>query len=333
MVKTLKLIDTECTNPYSNLAFEEQLALQLKEDEVILFLWQNRRTVVIGRNQNAYAQCNIEALDADKGFLARRKSGGGAVFHDMGNLNFTFCSKEENYSVDRQFDVIVCAVKKLGINAQRTGRNDITIDGKKFSGNAFYKQDGICYHHGTILVDTDKNRIAQYLNVSAEKLTSKGVDSVRSRVCNLVDFAPDINVAKVKAALAQAFDKIYGLSAASLLEQHIETDRGSLRELAQQYSSWDWLFGRKIEFTNSFSNRFNWGEIQLELRVESGIIQEAAAYTDAIETRICGDIMQALVNTRYALGDIEAALASLYADGPLAVMMQDVISLIRSKCI
>ena len=175
MVTKLTYIESDQVNPYKNLAVEEYLLLHCEPQECILYLWQNQNTVVIGRNQNAWKECKVESLEENGGHLARRLSGGGAVYHDLGNLNFTFLVSKENYSIDRQLEVIVKAVQKLGAKAEKSGRNDILIDGKKFSGNAFYRHGDHCYHHGTIMVAVDKERLGSYLTVSTAKLQSKGV--------------------------------------------------------------------------------------------------------------------------------------------------------------
>lgn len=194
------------------LAVEEYLLLYCEPQECILYLWQNQNTVVIGRNQNAWKECKVESLEENGGHLARRLSGGGAVYHDLGNLNFTFLVSKENYSIDRQLEVIVKAVQKLGAKAEKSGRNDILIDGKKFSGNAFYEQEQHCYHHGTLMMNVNKEMLSKYLTVSKEKLQSKGVDSVKSRVTNLVDYIPDLTLEALKKALREAFEEVYGLT-------------------------------------------------------------------------------------------------------------------------
>ena len=151
MIQQIQYVISKGTNPYENIALEEYLLQRVSENTCILYLWQNKNTVVIGRNQNCWKECKVTALEEDGGYLARRLSGGGAVFHDLGNLNFTFLVRKVDYDVDRQLEVILTACRMLGIHAEKTGRNDITVDGKKFSGNAFYKTEESCYHHGTLL--------------------------------------------------------------------------------------------------------------------------------------------------------------------------------------
>ncbi|MBP9987982.1 MAG: lipoate--protein ligase, partial [Ruminococcus sp.] len=152
-MKKIHIIETFDTNPYHNLALEEALLKSVKPEECILYLWQNRQTVVIGRNQNALAECKVQKLEADGGFLARRLSGGGAVFHDLGNLNFTFLACADWFSKEIQTDIIIDAIRSLGIDAEKNGRNDLTVNGQKFSGHAYYKTKDKCYHHGTIMLD------------------------------------------------------------------------------------------------------------------------------------------------------------------------------------
>ena len=247
MVKELAMLKTENTDPRHNLALERYLTMHPKEGECILYLWQNRKTVVIGRNQNAWKECRADALTRDGGFLVRRLSGGGAVFHDLGNLNFTFCVRKENYDLARQLEVILRAVRKFGIQAEKTGRNDITVDGRKFSGNAFFESGDFCYHHGTIMVRVDTDRMTQYLNVPEDKLRSKGVASVRARVVNLSELCPEITVPLLSEKLRESFGEVYGLPVRTMSEEQL--DGREIGEWAERFSSWDWIFGRRIPFT------------------------------------------------------------------------------------
>ena len=196
-------------DPYENLAAEQTLLERVGEGEMILYLWQNARTVVIGRNQNPWKECRTALLAEEGGHLARRLSGGGAVFHDLGNLNFTFLMREEDYDLSRQLSVIERACRSLGIPVERSGRNDLLADGRKFSGNAFYHHQGRAYHHGTLMVDVDLEMVQRYLSPSKAKLAAKGVDSVRSRVVNLKEFVPDLSIERLSEALISAFAAVY----------------------------------------------------------------------------------------------------------------------------
>lgn len=155
MIEKISYIESREFCPYQNLAVEEYLLFHCDKNECILYLWQNRNSVVIGRNQNIWNECLVSKLEEENGFPVRRLSGGGTVYHDLGNLNFTFLVRKENYDINKQLDVILKAVKKLGIHAEKSGRNDILVHGHKFSGNAFYEQDDYCYHHGTLMVHVD----------------------------------------------------------------------------------------------------------------------------------------------------------------------------------
>ena len=212
MIERIALYESSGYDPHRNLAIEQHLLEQVKPGQCILYLWQNQNTVVIGRNQNAWKECRTSLLEEEGGHLARRLSGGGAVFHDLGNLNFTFLVSRADYDLDRQFSVIQEAVRSFGIPAEKSGRNDVLSAGRKFSGNAFYRNGTQAYHHGTLLVDVDMQKMGRYLNPSKAKLQSKGVDSVRSRVVNLKEMNPEVTIESLKAAMGQAFSKVYSLS-------------------------------------------------------------------------------------------------------------------------
>lgn len=206
MINKTSYIESNTINPYYNLALEEDLFFKCAEDEMILYLWKNSNTAVIGKNQNAWRECNVTKIEKDDVVLVRRMSGGGAVFHDTGNLNFTFICHRKNYDVDRQLGVIIDALKPFGIYAKKTGRNDIQVNGKKFSGNAFYQRGERCYHHGTLMVDVDTERLSKYLTVSKAKLQSKGVESVKSRVTNLVELQP-ISIEELKNSIKKSYER------------------------------------------------------------------------------------------------------------------------------
>lgn len=276
------------TDPYHNIALEEYLLDHVRKGECILYLWQNRKTVVIGYNQNVWRECRVEALLADGGFLARRLSGGGAVFHDLGNLNFTFLARRAEYDVEKQSEVILRAVQSFGIPAVRNGRNDLTAEDRKFSGNAFYRRGDCCYHHGTILIRADKGQMGKYLTVSTEKLKSKGVESVKSRVVNLEEYVPDLTIGQMEQALLTAFGEVYGglTGTQGSVPEPFDMrriDNEKLQKAQERFGSFEWLYGRKIPFQYEVSRKFFWGEAQVQLEVSEGIIRRAVVWTDALD--------------------------------------------------
>ncbi|MBR5281115.1 MAG: lipoate--protein ligase [Clostridia bacterium] len=291
-------------NPYFNLALEEMLFRNLPKDTVILYLWQNQNTVVIGKSQNAWKECRVSQLEADGGFLARRTSGGGAVFHDLGNLCYTFLAGEELYDLERQLKVILEAVSSVGIPAHFTGRNDIcTEDGRKFSGNAFRHTAGKGLMHGTILMDTDGTKMARYLQVSKAKMEAKGVNSVRSRVVNLIELNPEITADKMREALIAAFRAEYpsecptepihvGLQESCQILETPEFE--AFPALVEYFGSWDFRLGETPTFQAELERKFPWGLVQLAFHTSGGVIQEVRVWTDAMDADLGAYIEGAL---------------------------------------
>ena len=288
MIQTLTTFESMTTDPYQNLAVEEYLTFHTEPGECILYLWQNAHTVVIGRNQNCWKECRVSELEAEGGHLVRRLSGGGAVYHDLGNLNFTFCMRKEDADVDRQLQVIIEAVASFGLTAEKTGRNDVAINGQKFSGNAFFDSKGCYYHHGTLLLNVDTASMSRFLNPSKAKLQSKGVDSVRSRVVNLSSLCPEITVDTMKQAMFTAFSKVYGLPTVPLCAERLE--QTAIQDGRERFSSERWKYGPKIPFTNRLEQRFSWGEVNLDLHVNEGMITEALLSSDSMEADWFSDI-------------------------------------------
>jgi lipoate-protein ligase A len=312
MINRIKLYESNSFDPYLNLATEQYLMETVEEDESILFLWQNQNTVVIGKNQNAWKECRTALLQEEGGFLARRLSGGGAVFHDLGNLNFTFLVPQAEYDLDRQFSVIAEAVTLLGLQAERSGRNDVLIDGRKFSGNAFFKHDGKAYHHGTLLIDVDMGKLGRYLNPSKAKLQAKGVDSVRSRVVNLKELSPDITIDSMKEAMAKAFEKVYDKPMMVITDK--DFDHEAIEALRQRNAGWEWNYGQKLPFSAQWETRFPWGEVQITLSAENGLITGAKVYSDAMDWQLPGQLEALLLGARFEKDDICSRLQKTYPD-------------------
>jgi len=297
---------TDCTDPYENLAREELLFSQIQPGEILLYLWQNDNTVVIGRNQNAWRECRLETFSAQNGRLARRLSGGGAVYHDMGNQNFTFIAPHDLYDVECQTEVIRLAVNAFGINAERSGRNDIQADSKKFSGNAFHRGKDAAFHHGTILISSDMGRLSKFLAPSPEKLEAKGVKSVRARVINLAELNPDITPKGIRAAILDAFDKVYGVAPQPLNPSRIDPEK--LKQLTARYADDDWRLGRMSEFDYSFRRRFSFGELEFHFSVQNGNITEARVYSDAMDALWVKELENSLASTPFNTAALAAAV-------------------------
>ncbi len=295
-------------DPYYNLALEEFL-LDLSPDKgCILYLWQNQHTIVIGKNQNPWAECRTSLLQEEGGHLARRLSGGGAVYHDLGNLNFTFLVKEKNYNLAKQLSVIQRAAELAGIKAEFSGRNDLLTDGRKFSGNAFYHGKVNSYHHGTILIQANTEYMQRYLSPPKAKLESKGIPSVRSRVVNLADLSPTLTCEKMKKFMVQAFSEIYGAPELLALS---EQDRQTVLDLRSRYASQQWLFGRSMVFSCSLEGQFSFGHLELQLQVDSGVIKDLQVYTDAMDADLPQKLTEALKDCPFLSNQIQEALAPL----------------------
>ena len=309
-------------DPYRNLAFEESLVDRASlaepgQEEAILFLWQNADTVVIGANQNPWRECNLQAMDRDGVHLTRRVTGGGAVFHDIGNLNFSFILPRTVYDVTRQGSVIVGALAKVGIHAEQSGRNDILADGRKFSGNAFLHRRKASLHHGTLLIGSDMSRLANYLQVDPEKLSGKGVQSVRARVVNLAELAPALDAAQMKTLVAESFAQEYGAPEAV---EHVDLSAEAalaedVLQLAERNVSWEWLYGKTPTFTMSIRHRFAWGGMEIGFNAKGGRVETATVWSECLMAHLPGQVADSLQDAPFhaeALADRVLQLAAAW---------------------
>ena len=315
----LQFIVSDQTEPYWNIAVENYLVESA--ECVTLYLWRNRRTVVIGQNQNPYSEVNVEALEADGGFLMRRKTGGGAVYHDDGNLNFSFVVPKALYDQQRQFSVIQRAVESFGLHTELSGRNDILAEGRKFSGNAFSKGRVNDLHHGTLLISGDMSDLAHYLKPKPAKLQKHGVASVRSRVVNLAELNPEITPESIAPRLKEAF-----LSEYSEYSENSENSdfseiikRPEVRALHDHFASPEWKYGRWRTFTAQHSAQFDWGGVELALTVDEsrGIITDVQIASDALDLAALDDARRLLTGASTA--------AAPQSDNPI---LKDIFSLI-----
>ena len=307
MIKRLQFFVSDTLNPYINLAKEKALLDLVDNETIILYLWQNQNTVVIGKNQNALSECRTELLKEENGTLARRLSGGGAVFHDLGNLNFTFICSTENFDVLKNMQVIQKACQKAGIETELSGRNDVLANGKKFSGNAFYNNKGRSYHHGTILINADTYKLGRYLTPPKAKLQAKGVKSVKSRVINLSELSPKLTCESMKGYLLTAFEETFNLKATPFCE----LDSNKIEELSSLYSSWEFLYGTPLPFNVECNGRLSFGSVDIKIDVKNGIVQSIKFYTDALDSELSKKIESALISKPFTLIDFENSLISV----------------------
>lgn len=303
-------------DPWHNLALEEALLNDVAPHEVILYLWQNEKTIVIGRNQNAWKEARWKELEADEGKLARRLSGGGAVYHDLGNMNFTFVMDKRLWDLHRQLEVILKAVRSLGIEAEFKGRNDIVVDDRKFSGNAFLTTQDAALHHGTILVDVKMEDMGKYLQVSTDKMQSKGVTSVKSRVVNLKELNPDITIETVADAMNKAFQEVYGGKCEEMLPSDVMDD---LSPLYDKFSSWEWRYGRTPKFDVAYETRFEWGGVEIGFSLQDGQIAACTIYSDAMDSLLIQSVAANLEQIPFRQDAIQKKLTEVETDGEQSV--------------
>lgn len=319
-----RLVISNQFNPYLNIAVEDYLLSRPADGGATMYLWRNRRTVVIGRNQNPFAECDVRRLEDDGGYLMRRKTGGGAVYHDLGNLNFSFVVPAADYDVARQLGVVQEAVASFGLRTEVSGRNDVLCEGRKFSGNAFSKSRHARLHHGTILVDVSTEEMGRYLKPKASKLQKHGVASVRSRVVNLVELVPGLTAEDLVPRLVEAFEREYGVA------QRVDFGQlAALRpveDLRAEFAGAEWKYGSWGQFVAQRSARYDWGGVEIAVEVD-----EPSATIAAV--RIASD---SLFPDTIALAERMLAGASLLT--PPAVdgcgegeILNDIISLIYEK--
>lgn len=286
---------------WQNLAQDEYFLDHLSPEDTLLYFYVNQNAVIIGKNQNPWKECDLAAMERDGVQLVRRITGGGAVYHDVGNLNFSFILGKERYDVQRQLEVILKAVRSFGIDCEFSGRNDLLADGKKFSGNAFCARGELRQHHGTLLLNSDLGRLQNYLHPDPKKLKAKGVESVRARVDNL-----GIERHAMLAAIRTAFEESYGaLTDLTMTPEQV----AKIVPYYEKQSSWDWRLGKTPGFDLELSERFPWGGVQLLLTLQNGAVAQAQVYSDAMDAELPDRIAARLSGCRCSSKALHDALA------------------------
>ncbi len=299
--------------PYINLALEEYLLRNFPGDDDILLFYINEHAIIIGKHQNTLEEINQQYVQEHGIDVTRRLSGGGAVYHDINNLNFSFITqnKPENVQNFRKFtEPVVEALREMGVPAESGGRNDILVDGRKVSGNAQYISSKRMVSHGTLLLNTDLTVLSHALNPKPAKFESKGIKSVRSRVANIREFLnADMDILdfrqRILRHLLRAEDGIpqYHLTAADWEGVH--------KLSAERYQTWEWNYGQSPKFNVQRVQRFGGGEIDARIEVEKGLIQGARFYGDFFSGRELSELEGALMGVRYDEDAVRAKIEEL----------------------
>ena len=320
-------LESHSTDPYFNLALEEYIFEHMDRSRQYFLLWQNDRTIVVGKYQNTAEEINQSYVEAHGIRVARRLSGGGAVYHDKGNLNFTFLTVRRDYDVARQTETILQAVRALGIPVEKNGRNDLTAAGGKFSGHAYYQTGEQCYHHGTLMVSVDLSPLAAYLQVSPLKLEAKGVKSVRARVVNLTQFRPELTIAQLRQALVEAFGRVYGLPVHPLRTDQL--DAQALARGRARFADPAWVYGDSRPLAVSREARFTWGLLRLDYSQAEGSITQAALWSGGLEADFLSQVPGALQGCPRQPAAVRARLMAL--KGAERTLVEDILTLLMEE--
>ncbi len=309
----MRFINNEnMTDPSINLAIEEYALKHLDQENTYLLFYVNEPSIIIGKNQNTVEEINKDYVESKGIHVVRRLSGGGAVYHDTGNLNFSFITKDDGesfHNFQKFTQPVVDALQKLGVNAKLTGRNDLQVGKRKISGNAQYTTKGRMFSHGTLLLESEMENVVDALNVNEEKIRSKGIKSIRSRVANINEFLDSrLSMEEFKALLLRyIFDgqevPTYDLS---------EDDwKGIHRISEERYQNWDWNYGRSPKFDLIQSKRFDAGTVDVRLNVSKGTILDCKIFGDFFGVGDIVDVEEALIGTKYEREAIGKALSEL----------------------
>ena len=298
------------TDPHINLAIEEYALKNLGEDDSYLLFYINEPSIIIGKNQNTIEEINTEYVESNGIKVVRRLSGGGAVYHDLGNLNFSFITKDDGnsfHNFQKFTEPVIKALEKMGVKAEISGRNDIMAEGRKISGNAQFSTKGKMFSHGTLLFNSEMDHIVSALKVRKDKIESKGIKSIRSRVANISEFLKEpMTIEQFRLELLKNI-----FEGASEIPEYVltEEDWKKIYELSKErYQTWDWNYGKSPKFNVQNSKRFPVGLIEFRLEVSKGIIESCKIYGDFFGVGDVADIEKKLIGVLYEKEAITEAL-------------------------
>lgn len=312
----MKFIDNEgITDPQINLALEEYVLNNFGEKDTFLLFYINKPSIIIGRNQNTVEEINTDFVDKNNIKVVRRLSGGGAVYHDEGNLNFSFITKDDGdsfHNFAKFTKPVVEALNKIGVPAELVGRNDLLVKGRKISGNAQFSTKGRMFSHGTLMLDSEIENVVKALNVKKEKIESKGIKSIRSRVANISEFLNGkISMKQFKELLLRYIFNVEDVKDVPRYELTKE-DWDKVYEISKnRYQKWEWNYGKSPAFNVKASHKFDSGLLDVRLDVKKGIIENCKIYGDFFGLGDVKDIEEKLIGVRHERTAIEQALESI----------------------
>ncbi|GAA0060172.1 MULTISPECIES: lipoate--protein ligase [Bacillota] len=304
----VKIVILDSKNPYTNISREYSYFENLQSDEIIFLLWQNEPCVVMGRNQNIYNELDLTYIDQQKILPVRRFTGGGSVYHDLGNLNFTFISNQKNKDINTWINIILKALKKEGIEAEKKGRNDLLSNGKKVSGMAWLEDEEKFLIHGTLMVNLDLKKLSKCLTPDISKFIGKGIKSIKSRVVNLKELNPFITVSGLRSSLIEAFKEEYPYAK---LSKHTEIpDEIAIYEMLK---SQEWIFGKREKAQMQRILKVEGKPLSLDIYIDNGIIDNVDVYTDSLDLKKVEKIRANLIGKEYKSLNIDDIIKSIWA--------------------
>lgn len=336
----MKYLVTDSTDIRYNLALETYLMEHAKLDEPILYFYINSPCIILGRYQDAYEEINLDYVKKHHIIVTRRTSGGGAVYDDLGNVSFSFITKDDGDSIGnfRKFtEPVLEALHEMGAkDAELAGRNDLQINGKKFSGNAMKTEKGRMFSHGTLMYDVDLNVIGKALNVPADKIASKGIKSIHSRVTNLKPyFAPEYQNLTIEQFRDTLAKKILGVADLTQAKEYVldEDTKQAVKKLNTDiFSNWDWIYGESPAAAIQHRQHFPQGTIDFRLQIENGKIKYLKTYGDFFGQKSIDEFEHHLIGTRYDRAAVTQALSGLnVADYFGAIPQKEIIDLLMKQ--
>lgn len=312
----MKFIDNKgITDPYINLALEEYVLKNFGEEDTYLLFYINAPSIIVGKNQNSIEEINTDYVDENNIKVVRRLSGGGAVYHDEGNLNFSFITKDDGdsfHNFAKFTEPVVKALNSIGVPAKLEGRNDLLVEGRKFSGNAQFATKGRMFSHGTLMYDSEIEHVVSALNVKKEKIESKGIKSIRSRVANITEYLDEkISMEEFKQLILRSIfdvDDVLDVPRYELTDQDWE----KVYEISRnRYQRWEWNFGKSPAYNKKVSHKFPSGLLDVRLYVKKGLIENCKIYGDFFGLGEIEDIEQKLIGIRHERNAMDKALKDI----------------------